>query len=412
MKNLGRWRRLFLIFVMALTTQWTGSNWMISAYAAETSGYQVGNRLENDRQVLSAASQCLRDGETEGEFWVTGRNYVPEGTVLKAFYGDQLEYSSTLEEIFTENGQECCKMRFSVRWKQEDSDGIVGGETAGGEAAGEGSAAAGNQTAAGKRYWRLGDVVTREINGSTYTFRCIDQEYQKGSEAEVSALFLCDSVISADTGSYYAYEKQENGTYGYVLHQGPIVDFGDTSQYKYSRVRQWLKEAEEQYITWYEQQEGQAEAGGLEPVWIDVGVDYSCTGQTAQESFEQLQEEVFRQYSLGYQQMADLYFILSVDEALKYRQYLWRFAVMPDEGGENPESQIGPYSKGYWLRTPEGSKADEDSGKVYVVDLVNGTIRPEQVTYDKSEDENEDENRAADAMSIGIRPAFALVQQG
>lgn len=47
----------------------------------------VENRLENDREILSAAGQCLRDGDTAAVFYVTGRNYVPEGTVLKNFYG-------------------------------------------------------------------------------------------------------------------------------------------------------------------------------------------------------------------------------------------------------------------------------------------------------------------------------------
>ena len=41
----------------------------------------VENRLENDREILSAAGQCLRDGDTAAVFYVTGRNYVPEGTV-------------------------------------------------------------------------------------------------------------------------------------------------------------------------------------------------------------------------------------------------------------------------------------------------------------------------------------------
>ena len=45
----------------------------------------VENRLENDREILSAAGQCLRDGDTAAVFYVTGRNYVPEGTRSEKF---------------------------------------------------------------------------------------------------------------------------------------------------------------------------------------------------------------------------------------------------------------------------------------------------------------------------------------
>ena len=77
----------------------------------------VENRLENDREILSAAGQCLRDGDTAAVFYVTGRNYVPEGTVLKNFYGDSLEYSVSLERTEWFQGEWLQTMRFAVKWK-------------------------------------------------------------------------------------------------------------------------------------------------------------------------------------------------------------------------------------------------------------------------------------------------------
>ena len=377
---------------------------MTVSHAAEIPCYQVESRLENDRQMLSAASQCLREGKSEGEFLIVGRDYMPEGTILRTFYGDALEYSSTVQEVFVEGEELWRKVRFAVRWK----DGMYGGEA---DDAGSSSQENGNQNSGnsdsegqGKRYWRLGDTVTREIAGETYTFRCIDQNYRSsGSAQQAAALFLCDSVIPADIGSYYSYKKLEDGGYDYVFYPGPIVDFGDTGEYKYSRVRQWLNMAAAE---WTEDSGGADTVasvdGVVEPVWIDIGISRSYTGQTTVGSFDQLQERELRAYGLGHQLMTDCLFILSVEEALKYRQYLWRFAVMPEEGEENPEDQIGAFSKGYWLRTPVGD-GTEKSGQAYIVDLVNGQLRPQQVTFDR--------DSGMEAMSVGIRPVFALPQQ-
>lgn len=339
----------------------------------------VTNRLENDRKILSAAGQCLREGKTEGEFYVVGRNYAPEGTILEAFYGESLEYSSTIERTYEQDGDFCQTVRFAVKWdlapEPENPDSR--------EDSGE---------APEKRYWRLGDTVTRTLGGKSYTFRCIDQNYQSRRDAgETAALFLCDCVIPADTGSGYSYEKQADGSYEYVYHPGPIVEFGDTNEYKYSKIRRWLKAEEEQL------------AGG---VWVNTGVDQGFLGQTEKGNGSQFREDVFQSYPLGNQQMTDRWFILSLEEAVEYRQYLWRFGVMPGEKEENPESQIGPFCKGYWLRSPMGDGSGQDSGCVYIVDLVDQTLRPQTGKAGMNGEMN------AAISSIGVRPAFALPQEG
>ena len=351
-------------------------------------GEIVSNRLENDRQILSAAGQCLREGKEEGEFYVIGKNYVPEGTVLESFYGDSLEYSNTVEETKSEDNETYYKMRFAVKWKDGKEEIQEDPKEEGQE----------------KRYWSIGDTVVREIGGQRYIFRCIDQNYKtESTSGQTGALFLCDAVIPADTGSHYEYERQEDGSYQYVFYPGPVVNYGDFGDYKYSTIRQWLK-AQEANIT-----------GAL---WTDIGVSQSYGGQTEQGSYSRLQEKGLRSHYIGNQQMTDRLFILSVEEALAYKEYLWRFgALSRDEAMENPDSQTGPFCKGYWLRNPVGDGAEEDNGMAYIVDLVNGMIRPEKRKPDEEdgyEEEGTDGQMAEWVVtsSTGIRPAFVLPQQG
>lgn len=353
-------------------------------------GETVSNRLENDRQILSEAGQCLREGRQEGVFYVTGRNYVPEGTVLESFYGDSLEYSNTLEEMEIKGGDTRYKMRFAVKWKDKKEEEQDFSKEEGDE----------------KEYWKLGDTVVREIDGQRYCFRCIDQNYKtRSTSSQTAALFLCDSVIPADWGSSYEYSKQEDGSYRYSFQPGPIVNFGDSNDYKYSDIRRWLKSQEDTI------------RGAM---WVDIGVEKSYTGQTQTGSYSQLREADLRGYHIGDQQMTDSLFLLSVDEALRYKEYLWRFGSVSENGmKENPESQIGPFCKGYWLRSPAGNAYAEADKMVYLVDLIDGTIRPEISkprkefkNYDMENPENEQEEEWMVTSSIGIRPAFALPQQG
>lgn len=90
---------------------------------------------------------------------------------------------------------------------------------------------------------------------------------------------------------------------------------------------------------------------------------------------------------LPVQVVMDQWFLLSLEEALKYRDILWEIS-----GGESP------YSQGYWLRTP--AFMEESSNEFvygeweYAVDLVQGCIRPVQVSDG----------------AMGFRPAYCLPQ--
>ena len=129
----------------------------------------VENRLENDREILSAAGQCLRDGDTAAVFYVTGRNYVPEGTVLKNFYGDSLEYSVSLERTEWFQGEWLQTMRFAVKWKDFEGSGNQEGS--------ESIEELPSGSVDDIRYWKIGDRISREIDGKFFAFRCIDQNY-------------------------------------------------------------------------------------------------------------------------------------------------------------------------------------------------------------------------------------------
>ena len=116
--------------------------------------------------------------------------------------------------------------------------------------------------------------------------------------------------------------------------------------------------------------------------------------------------------------MTDQLFILSVDEAFKYREWLWRFDGAKEE---NPESQYGPFSKGYWLRSPAGDCGNLDTGLVYIVDLVNGNIHPAPVVPAKQSTKNiinlSGDRKDAEDLEVqltgttGVRPAFVLPQR-
>ena len=82
----------------------------------------------------------------------------------------------------------------------------------------------------------------------------------------------------------------------------------------------------------------------------------------------------------------------------------WRFNGSEEE---NPQSQTGTFSNGYWLRNPMGTSWEYDSDFVYAVDLANGTIRPMGIL---PEGETEDEELGV-TCPIGVRPAFVMPQE-
>lgn len=246
----------------------------------------------------------------------------------------------------------------------------------------------------GVTHWEIGDTVLAEIQGVSYRFRCIDQNYADQEENHrQGALFLCDTVIPADTGSKYEFEELSDGSHGYVFYPGRIVDFGDSNEYKYSRVRQWLTEA--------------VDGDGLFSDALDIhtGVSRAYTGCTLEGMYGQLDESGLTPSAIGSQQMTDRLFVLSVEEAVKYRDWLWRFEGASEE---NPYTQIGAYCKGYWLRSPAGSGSGYDTGQVYVVDLVQGNLHPAAVCPQTGQEVMEAELRKTGIY--GVRPAFVLPQ--
>lgn len=236
-------------------------------------------------------------------------------------------------------------------------------------------------------HWNEGDVVARTIDGETYLFRCIDEDYSdRLNNKTVSALFLCESVIPAGYGGGYEESIDATGHSVLTWVPGPIASFGETNDYKYSRIRAFL-DAETVF----------------DAADIQIGVPNSFTGSTKEGKYEQLNETDLRTYSIGYQKMNARLYIFSVDEALRYKRYLWSF------GGEtDPESQLSDTCTAYWLRSPNGTGGDfDDTGMAYVVDLQKGNIHPMYV---------KPEGGSGDAYvdtqtSVGIRPVFTLPQR-
>lgn len=231
-------------------------------------------------------------------------------------------------------------------------------------------------------HWNIGDMQAREIGGVTYMFKCIDQNYVDGTQNHrKAALFLCDSIIASNTGSHYDYEKQPDGSYDYVYKPGPITNFGDSNDYKYSKIHKWLSENTNTY--------------NMEP--ISIGVDYAYMGATEKLRYEDLDDNSVKASYIGSQKLTSYIFSLSVDEALKYKQYLWDFG----------DDQYGANTKAYWLRTPMGVAGSyKETNQVYVVDIVNGNIHPQTIKPVTASDDDE----VLETSTVGVRPAYCMPQ--
>ena len=180
--------------------------------------------------------------------------------------------------------------------------------------------------------WAVGDVQTRRLGKDTYQFRCVDDDYSSaGSEHQKCALFLCETVIRSDMDSTDSQKK--------------IITFGKNNNYKDSEIRKWL----------WDRCTGEAGlqmgAGALMPV--NVGVCTAFLGQTSPGTEGEAAETELVKYTLLPQMMSDRMFLLSVEEALKYRKELWDIV-----------SEESPYSRGYWLRTPVYQEG-ENGGFIY-----------------------------------------------
>lgn len=328
--------------------------------------FYITNQSENNLRIQFIASWI--SDKKSAVFYMIGKNFIPNGLGTAIWLGDRAEYSCLVEEKVEveENLYVVTKMTVSLREETED---IPAQQE--------------------KLHWNLGDVVERELDGAWYQFQCIDQNYSDRMENhKPSALFLCRSVIPADWGSVYRYEELEDGTFDYVFYPGPLVNFGEGNEYKDSKIRAWLKTCE-------------SAAKGAETV--SVGVDLAYTGSTGKKTYSQLDAGDLRGESIGFQKLSDQFFILSVDEALKYRNELWELKVTRKD---SQDSRNGAYAKGYWLRNPCGSQGNYDTGLVYIVDLINGMIRPQAVKPDGFGGGGNEEMTG----TTGVRPAFTLAQ--
>lgn len=238
-------------------------------------------------------------------------------------------------------------------------------------------------------HWELGDLQQAEIDGQNMLFRCIDQNYSDHMENHgQTALFLCETVIPADYGSRYELREQEDGSHEYEFCPGPLVNFGQSSDYKHSNIQTWLEQAGDKIYLAKQ---------------VQIGTDMAFTGETPKGEYSSFDAVNLSSHPIGAQSLYGKLFLLSVEEAVKYKEFLWTFEGSQEE---NPETQLSSFSKGYWLRTPMGTGDGADMGYVYEVDLEQGQIRPERIRPTEGTGDAE-----LDATSpFGVRPAFAMPQ--
>lgn len=198
--------------------------------------------------------------------------------------------------------------------------------------------------------WEVGDYQSRHIGDKSYLFRCVDDNCKDNSNLDKTmAVFLCDTVIPSYEGLGFNEDNTKRDT----------RFFGDSNNYRYSVIRQFLRE-------------NQRETGSM--VTMDVGVKNEYEGSTAAGSFEALNEKDLTRHKRNVAQyLEEKLFIPSVEEALDMRDYLWKF----DRSDRDNIDAVydGNYLTGYWLRTPVYGTDD----KVYVVNLKDGTIEPHSV---------------------------------
>lgn len=208
-------------------------------------------------------------------------------------------------------------------------------------------------------FYDIGDIQVRSIGGKMYLFRCIDDDYEDAmNNSQKTALFLCDSVIRSDIDSTST-----------VLTK---LSFGGDNNYKHSHIRKWLQK------------------NALDSQFVHnsyIGITKSYTGSTEKGIYEQFDESRLTGYDCQFQLMEDKVFCLSIEEAVKYREYLWKFH---GNDTNNPETQLSPYSKGYYLRSPQKGTG------IYVVDLTDGSLHPAETN----------------STEIGLRPAMTIPQGG
>lgn len=196
------------------------------------------------------------------------------------------------------------------------------------------------------RIWYTGDTMERTIAGKSYTFYCVDPDYCDAGSNRNGALFLCGSIIG---GNERLFDDRVNA-------------------WEASNLRSWLNTELE-------------DKSGLADTVTTCAFTYA--GKSAN---YQIAGRSFTKRSRPGVPVMDQVFCLSLEEALRYPEVLWRL----DGAEENNYTNAGTYTAGYWLRTP----AALEGTKSYAV-TYDGRVAPEEVNNKK----------------IGIRPAFVAVQE-
>lgn len=327
-----------------------GSQLTMSLYAnvnVPDEGYVVSGPEQCRRllmEVVSGAETGIRQ-----EYLITGKDYEPETLVIAQMFPDAINISNTIVNKYSEGGHRYVTCRIGFERNPEQMNQEKG--DSGGEEVSDGIPI--------RRHWKVGDLRSWDIGDKTYIFRCIDDDYGSNSDYQACALFLCETVIRSDIDSTDS--------------QREILTFGGTNNYKTSEVRKWLQNNVTDH--------------GDYLVSVNTGLASAYLGATVPGSYNKFSTAGLLRHELYRQVVEDELFLLSLEEAIEYRDVLW-----DTDGGSTP------YSHGYWLRTPSYDVGENGSfcygNWAYIVDLEKGCIRPAEV----------------DDGSIGIRPAFCLPQ--
>ena len=160
---------------------------------------------------------------------------------------------------------------------------------------------------------------------------------------------------------------------GSTYEERTLIPFGENNNYKRSLVREWLM--------------NQAETAVPDASFVYTGVPTAFTGSTEAGDFSQTRLDGLQSHLLPYQDCRDRLFLLSLEEAYRYREEIWDL-----------EGKGSSYSRGFWLRTPAYTVDERGNfgygSREYIVDLENGCFRQADVSD----------------TGIGICPAFCLPQ--
>lgn len=330
----------------------TGCHGKIMPYAAES--YAEPQTVFSDREscrrfLMESVSAADRKGRQE--IFVTGKENAIDTLAIAQTFQDVVNISKVeLGQRKTTDGiMMDCRIGFEWRGRAPDEKKEPVPET-------DHERRQENERGS----WRTGDVIVRKIAGKNYRFCCIDDDYEdeRGTYGK-RALFLSQSVIRSD-----------------VIRNGQtqeLLFFGKNNNYKRSDIRRWL--------------ELESETAVPDAESVSTGAVTAFMGKTGDYDFSQTRMDGLQSVKLPFQDCQDRLFLLSLEEAYRYREFLW-----------DMEGMGTMYSRGFWLRTP-AYQTDENgnfiSGNMeYIADLEHGCFRQADVSD----------------TEIGICPAFCLPQ--